>query len=954
MQVSNSKGGDGIVGTITEVNYNEETITVFWDDGGEAVYPCTEGNHCVKILDNAPTGVSHRGISCTGCKESEIAGMRWVCLQCQEVNMCSICYMSRKHNTEHEFGRVTHPDSSIIKVGKRKTSSCVKCRGFFPGAKVKRGPHWKWGNSNGGEEAQGVVRDICDWGPRGYRGAVRVCWENKKRTVEQYRVGGDGEVDLTAVKTADGPTYYPDHLPYVDLEHVAPCEYRIGDKVQINLSTSELRVLQLSSSCGWQDQMASCIDNIGTITHISSASQSRVHYQNGQVFHFEKIVLTKVHRLEGGDLVRVMRDRSIALQLQQGHGGWLQNQDTTLGQLGRVVHIDGDGDVSVKFGDSQYLFSPVCLDVVDPNSLSAMARVPSIPNNLHSLRLFDLTQPKQAEFLPPITSIVKAASKGNIEIVKEILNNNKDKVDEVENGASCLQVASHRGHEKMVKLLLERGGNINIADKDGNTPLHFAVQGKKTAVIKLLLEHNANVSLLNSSGQTAIHLAIAKEQKESIKALVLASCDVHVKDGNGDTAVHAAISTRQEALLHAVLRTHRVNFQTENTAGYDMLQWAVYKNFKSAVEVILTRCSHCLPELVSRQIVISGYSALHLAAYNNYRECAHLLITKGEMKLDLVDDQLQTPLHISAKEGHLPMVELLLEFDLTVNAQDKDGNSPLHLVQMKNSQLQKRKPNSEKTHCYVQIACLLVENGAELNLENQQGKTPLDFTCQQSRLYLERISKAAKEKRAANSGGGLFLPLHWSEMGSRGYELVCLNRDSLEEKAEFTSVSAMIVNGLPNAEVTEIIRVQNEYLWQLYSVTKAKFTKKYGRGNENEVKLLHGTKSDNIFKICQENFDFKVAGENLSPMYGKGVYFAAESSLSDHYCSEKERDGLKYMLMARVLAGKMGCGSPELRRPPDDCDCAVDSPSKPRIFCVFDYNQLYPEYVIKYKIKQPK
>lgn len=28
--------------------------------------------------------------------------------------------------------------------------------------------------------------------------------------------------------------------------------------------------------------------------------------------------------------------------------------------------------------------------------------------------------------------------------------------------------------------------------------------------------------------------------------------------------------------------------------------------------------------------------------------------------------------------------------DLTVNAQDKDGNSPLHLVQMKHSQLQKR------------------------------------------------------------------------------------------------------------------------------------------------------------------------------------------------------------------------------------------------------------------------
>lgn len=149
MQLSNSKGEDSLVGTITEVNYNEETVTVFWDAGREAVYTCTEGNHCLKILDNAPTGVSHKDISCTGCKESDIVGMRWVCLQCQEVNMCSTCYMSRKHNTEHEFGRVTHPNSSIVKVGKRKTSSCIKCRGFFPGAKVKRGPHWKWGNSNG-------------------------------------------------------------------------------------------------------------------------------------------------------------------------------------------------------------------------------------------------------------------------------------------------------------------------------------------------------------------------------------------------------------------------------------------------------------------------------------------------------------------------------------------------------------------------------------------------------------------------------------------------------------------------------------------------------------------------------------------------------------------------------------------------------------------------------------
>lgn len=40
------------------MNYNEDTVTVFWDDGRVAVYPCPEGNHCLKILDNAPTGKS--------------------------------------------------------------------------------------------------------------------------------------------------------------------------------------------------------------------------------------------------------------------------------------------------------------------------------------------------------------------------------------------------------------------------------------------------------------------------------------------------------------------------------------------------------------------------------------------------------------------------------------------------------------------------------------------------------------------------------------------------------------------------------------------------------------------------------------------------------------------------------------------------------------------------------
>lgn len=38
-----------------------------------------------------------------------------------------------------------------VKVGRRKASkdTCKKCRGLYPKARVKRGQHWKWGDSNG-------------------------------------------------------------------------------------------------------------------------------------------------------------------------------------------------------------------------------------------------------------------------------------------------------------------------------------------------------------------------------------------------------------------------------------------------------------------------------------------------------------------------------------------------------------------------------------------------------------------------------------------------------------------------------------------------------------------------------------------------------------------------------------------------------------------------------------
>ena len=90
-------------------------------------------------------------------------------------------------------------------------------------------------------------------------------------------------------------------------------------------------------------------------------------------------------------------------------------------------------------------------------------------------------------------------------------------------------------------------------------------------------------------------------------------------------------------------------------------------------------------------------------------------------------------------------------------------------------------------------------------------------------------------------------------------------------------------------------------------------------------------------------------------MYGKGVYFAKNSttSASDTYAQPGD-GGVKYVIQARVLVGKWTKGSEEMITPPyidgtTKYDSVVDDVDRPTIFVIFQDTAAYPEYIIKFK-----
>ena len=51
-------------------------------------------------------GLRHVYVSCDGCNQDPVVGLRWRCLNCANYDLCTACYMTDIHDTTHRFERI--------------------------------------------------------------------------------------------------------------------------------------------------------------------------------------------------------------------------------------------------------------------------------------------------------------------------------------------------------------------------------------------------------------------------------------------------------------------------------------------------------------------------------------------------------------------------------------------------------------------------------------------------------------------------------------------------------------------------------------------------------------------------------------------------------------------------------------------------------------------------------
>ena len=333
------------------------------------------------------------------------------------------------------------------------------------------------------------------------------------------------------------------------------------------------------------------------------------------------------------------------------------------------------------------------------------------------------------------TPLILAASFGNKNIVKMLLENGADVNLGNNIGATALHFASEHGHREVVELLLGNGANINLADKEGATALHTASEEGYEKVVALLLERRAKVDLTDKDGTTALHVASINGHREVVALLLEKGAKVDLTNKDGTTALHVASIEGHQEIVELLLE-NGANVNLAGKEGITALHLASVTGHREVVRVLLEKEANV--NLADEE----GLTPLHFASEKGDEKVVALLLEKGA-NINLADKKGLTPLHIASKNGHREVVELLLENGANIDLADKKGVTALHL---------------DSRNGHREIVELLLRNGANVNLADKNGKTALHLASRNGHTDIVRILEFFSNLRhSPNSEGALKL-----------------------------------------------------------------------------------------------------------------------------------------------------------------------------------------------------
>jgi hypothetical protein len=150
-----------------------------------------------------------------------------------------------------------------------------------------------------------------------------------------------------------------------------------------------------------------------------------------------------------------------------------------------------------------------------------------------------------------------------------------------------LMIASYYGHCVIVKLLLEKGAEVEAKDsRYGRTPLSWAAENRREAVVKLLLEEGAEIETKDKYDRTPLSWA-AENGHETVVKLLLVKSNSRTGDSVGRTPLLFAAKNGHDTVKMALIRYDSTDLDQEDHYASTPLSIAVRNSRTEIVNMLL-------------------------------------------------------------------------------------------------------------------------------------------------------------------------------------------------------------------------------------------------------------------------------------------------------------------------------------------------------------------------------
>lgn len=328
---------------------------------------------------------------------------------------------------------------------------------------------------------------------------------------------------------------------------------------------------------------------------------------------------------------------------------------------------------------------------------------------------------------------------------------------------------------------------LDIKDRNGHIPLHYAIMFKNEKLVKLLIDEGSNVNYVDNNNNNALHHAIYSRNYQICKSVITPDLDINARTSTGETALHLSCNLQLDNITKLLIDNNIDIDAQDNEHEVTALHYSAIINNKKIIEYLLNKKAE-----VNVQDFL-GNTALHYSISEEHNEIFNLLMTdknsKDKINLNIHNYESKLPIHLVLEKNDTYALKYLLEGS-NLNYQNLDGNTALHYL-------------SASYNLWNKYKDILVKKKLNIFIKNKEKKAPINL--------VDPVFKSEYMEMVTNSY--LYILRNYNFLWKENWENICTkklieNKLSHDDIQVLKKEAANKTNNQNNNDLCKIIIVK--------------------------------------------------------------------------------------------------------------------------------------------------